>query len=200
MSKSLLALATLAIAGGAYGQEPPHCPQLKFDSGTGSLISLLQSWKGAVLSSPIDGSGPALTQADVDITFDYVAASDTVTANVTYSSSDASPSKCSAYMEVGCIASTPLDFTFKIVHADDCFTSSDPSNDWKCKMFLTGDDYQKSHGFAFGLEMAYDTDPAAQPYAFRGAPLGTFFTGCGSNAWSTRSLEYRLESASDKYD
>ena len=200
MNKSLLALATLTLAGGAVGQDRPHCPQLKFDSGTGSLVSLLQPWRGKVSSTPIDGSGPALTQADVDVTFDYTPSTDTVTANVTYSSTDATPSKCSAYMEVGCIASTPLDFTFKIIHADDCFTSSDPSNDWKCKMMLTGDDYQKAHGFAFGMEMAYDTDPAAQPYFFRGAPLGTFFTGCGSQAWSTRALEYRLEPASHDHN
>jgi hypothetical protein len=58
---------------------------------------------------------------------------------------------------------------------------------------LTGDDYQKEHGFAFGMEFNYDTDPASAPYALRGAPLGTFFTGCGSKQWTQRALQYRLE-------
>ena len=195
----LAAAATLALLAPALSQDAPHCPQLKFDDGTGGKVSLLQPWKGSVLSAPLDGVG-GLTQAAMTIDFDYVGASDTLTANVTYTSKDASPSSCSAYMEVGCIAATPLDYTFKIVHADDCFTSSDPSNDWKCKMFLTGDDYQKAHGFAFGLEMNYDTDPAAAPFNFRGAPLGTFFTGCGSQQWSQRALQYRLEKASSSVE
>ena len=63
------------------------------------------------------------------------------------------------------------------------------------QQFLTGDDYQTEHHFAFGMEMRYDTDPADAPYNLRGAPLGTFFTGCGSQAWTQRSLEYRLEVA-----
>ena len=191
---SATALA-FAMLDPALAQDAPHCPQLKFDDGSGGKVSLLQPWKGTVLSAPLDGVG-GLTQAAMSIDFDYVSSSDTLTANVTYTSKDASPSSCSAYMEVGCIAATPLDYTFKVIHADDCFTSSDPSNDWKCKLFLTGDDYQKAHGFAFGLEMNYDTDPAAAPFNFRGAPLGTFFTGCGSQQWSQRALQYRLEKAS----
>ena len=191
---SLALLGLAATTGAASAQAPPHCPQLKFDDGAGGHVSLLQAWKGAVLSAPLDGTGN-LTQAAVDISFDYTQASDTLTANVTYSDASLSPASCSAFMEVGCIASTPLDYTFKIIHSDDCFVSSDPSNDWKCKMFLTGDDYQKSHGFAFGMEMNYDTDKSAAPYNFRGAPLGTFFTGCGGQAWTQRAIQYRLQKA-----
>ena len=66
-----------------------------------------------------------------------------------------------------------------------------------CLLFViynfSGDDYQKEHGFAFGMEFNYDTDPASAPYALRGAPLGTFFSGCGSSAWTNRALQYRLE-------
>jgi|TARA_B100000780_G_scaffold255327_1_gene203924 hypothetical protein len=182
--KSIIAL-TLATA--TLAQPPPHCPQLKYEDGSGGTVSLLQKWKGVVISTPLAEGN--VTQADMTASFAYTQSSDTLSANVTYMDKSLTPSSCSAHFEIGCIASTPLDYTFKLVSSDPCFTSGP----WKCDAMLTGDDYQKEHHFAFGMEMNYDTSPAAQPLALRGAPLGTFFTGCGGQAWSQRALQYRLQ-------
>ena len=110
MKASLLALA---LATSTTAQDKPHCPQLKYENGQGGTISLLQSWKGVVLSAPIPASAGNLTQADVTASFGYVAATDTLSANVTYTNKNLSPASCSGHFEVGCIASTPLDYVFK---------------------------------------------------------------------------------------
>ena len=191
--QSLLVLA--ATVSGAFAQKA-HCPALKYVDGSGGSVSLLQKWKGVVLSTPL-GEGN-LTQATMEASFNYTASSDTVTADITYTDSALTPSSCSGHFEIGCIASTPTDYTFKFVSGDPCFTQStlaSQPNPWKCGAMLTGDDYQTEHHFAFGMEFRYDTDPASAPYALRGAPLGTFFSGCGANAWSQRALQYRLEAA-----
>jgi hypothetical protein len=180
--------STLALSTAVLAQAPPHCPQLKYDDGKGGTVSLLQKWKGTVLSSPL-GVGN-LTQASMEAAFSFTASSDSLMANITYSDKALTPATCSGTFEIGCIASTPLDYTFKFVSGDSCFTEDGP---WKCNALLTGDDYQKEHGFAFGMEFNYDTDPASAPYALRGAPLGTFFSGCGASAWTERALQYRLE-------
>ena len=189
MKASLLALA---LATSTTAQDKPHCPQLKYENGQGGTISLLQSWKGVVLSAPIPASAGNLTQADVTASFGYVAATDTLSANVTYTNKNLSPATCSGHFEVGCIASTPLDYVFKYISGDPCMTGGA----WKCNAFLTGDDFQKEHAFAFGMEFNYDSSPASAPYSLRGSPLGTFFTGCdstGGPAWTQRALQYRLE-------
>ena len=49
--------AAFAMLDPALAQDAPHCPQLKFDDGSGGKVSLLQPWKGTVLSAPLDGVG-----------------------------------------------------------------------------------------------------------------------------------------------
>jgi hypothetical protein len=125
-------VATLTLST-AVAQDKPHCPQLKYDDGKGGSISLLQKWKGIVLSAD-ESTGKNLTQANLAAEFSYVTSSNTLMANVTYTDKALTPTSCTGTFEIGCIAATPLDYTFKFLNGDSCFTEDGP---WKCDAFLT---------------------------------------------------------------